>query len=419
MWLGRMDRGLCQGILCSLCLLIFAAGTAQARFLNAKQARRRPRARIACVASATAGTRYPNPSALGGHSYENPGLWERNGIVYTCRAGLVDITHVRKMTDWTAFLAYRLRETILASRMDFSFRMLEPSVCHVRIEYPEDWGLLPASVRHETAIEVSSELGSYLASTVGTWHEILTWFGYKAAGFYPEYVSSFSWEDCYSNAIGSRMGVTALRDPNHEFNRAVTTLLKRELARLEVQPEPAAWLAGKTVHGTWWTGNYCWYHMVKRNFNIGLDDGWITPWLVPGMSGCDGSQPEECPVPTLAFLQRHGLAITFEIEPREWERAKILALVYPQRLQRAHRGGPLFRPDLGVHPGPGGQTLRTQRGRSRSEDHESATAERPRFVRPGRPLARGRHVVRSARDGTEAPRADEFSRATPIKSMAS
>jgi hypothetical protein len=175
---------------------------------------------------------------------------------------------------------------------------------------------------------------------------MLTWFGYKGAGFYPEYVSSFSWEDCYSNALGSWIGARALRDPDHEFNQAVTFLLNGQLTRLGVQPEPAARVAGKAVHGTWSTGNYFWYHLVKRNFDIGLDDGSITPWLVPGMSGCDGSQPEDCPVPTLAFLQRQGFAITFEIEPREWERAKILAIVYPNgrqgRVEPARHFGPIL-----------------------------------------------------------------------------
>jgi len=341
-----MDRKFCKGLLCGLCLLAFAAGTAQAKFLGAKQAKRRPRARIACLPTATAGTRYPNPFALGGHSYENLGFCERNGIVYTCRGGFVDITHVRKFTDWTAFLAYRIRETILANRREFSFRMLEPSVYHLRIEYPENWDRLGAGARDESATEVSIELGSYLAFTVGTWHEMLTWFGYKGAGFYPEYVSSFSWEDCYSNAVGCRIAETALRDPDREFNQAVTQLLNGELARLGVLPRPAAWVAGKAVYRKWFTGNYFWYHLVKRNFDIGLDDGFITPWLTPGMSACGESQAVDCPVPTLAFLKPHGFAARFEIEPREWERKKILGIIYGNggkgRIEPIRHFGPIL-----------------------------------------------------------------------------
>ena len=324
-WMSEMNREFCAKVLCSLCLLVFAVDVSHARFLEAKQARKKPRARIACLPTATAGTRYPNPLALGGHSYENPGLGERNGIVYTCRGGFVDITHTRKFTDWTAYLALGLREAIQANRKDFSFKMREPSLFHVRIEYPAKWDQLSARVRDETATEVAIDLASYLAFTVSAWHEMLTWFGYKGAGFYPEYVSAFSWEDCYSNALGCRIAAAALRDPSREFSEAVTLLLDGELARLGVRPKPAAWTAGRAVYGSWFTGNYFWYHLVKRNFDIGLDDGAITPWLVPGMSGCDQLQPVDCPVPTLAFLRQHGFAITFEIEPREWERTKKLS----------------------------------------------------------------------------------------------
>jgi len=225
-------------------------------------------------------------------------------------------------------LAYKLREAILENRTDFSYRMQEPSVYHVRIEYPENWKNLPQSTRDDTAREVSIDVAQYLTYTACAWHEMLTWFGYKKAGVYPEYVSAFSWEDCYSNALGCRIGVIALRDPNREFSEAVTQVLNRELQRLGVQPEPAAWKAGEAVHGKWFTGNFVYYHMVKRNLDIGLDDGSITPWLAPGMSACGEPQPENYPVPGPAFLKQYGFSVRFEIESREWERAKILPIIY-------------------------------------------------------------------------------------------
>jgi hypothetical protein len=327
MWLDRMDREFRKSLLCGLCLLALAAQSSQARFLSDRQARRRPRGRIACVASATAGTRYPDPFALGSHAYNYGFIYslfnppERNGIVYTCRGGFIDITHVRKLADWTAYLAYSLRGAIQAGHGDFSFKMREPSRSYVRIEYPENWDQLAASTRDATAIEVSIELASYLAYMACVWHEMLTWFGYKAAGFYPEFNSAFSWEDCYSNALGCRIAEIALRDPNQEFDRAVTLLLNRELARLEAQPRPAAWVAGR-------------------------NDGFVTPWPVPGLSACNEAWPEDYPVPTLASVQQHGFAITYEIEPREWERKKMLAVIYGTggtgRIEPARHFGPLL-----------------------------------------------------------------------------
>ena len=373
MWLGRMNREFRKSLLCSLCLLAFASESSHARFLSEKQARKRPRGRIASVASATVGTRYPDPFALGSHAY-NSGLFyslfgppERNGIAYTCRGGFIDITHTRKLTDWTAYLAYRLRAAIRAKQRDFSFKMREPSRSYVRIEYPRNWDQLPASTRDATATEISIQLASYLAYTACIWHEMLTWFGYKAAGFYPEFNSAFSWEDCYSNALGCRIAETALRDPNQEFDRAVTLLLNRELERLAVQPRPAAWVAGRAVRGQWFTGNYLWFKIVKRNFDIGMDNGSITPWLVPGLYACDGPRPEDYPVPTLAFLRQQGFTVTYEIEPREWERKKMLAIIYGHggegRIEPARHFGPLlayikvqaatrYGPDVG-NPGVG------------------------------------------------------------------
>ncbi len=334
MRLSRMNRKFRKGLLCSVCLLAFMTHSSQARFLSEKQARKRPRARVACVASPTAGTCYPDPFALGSHAYTGGFIHslfdppERNGIVYTCRGGFIDIAHSRKLADWTAYLAYGIRAAIVANRRNFSFKMREPSRSYVRIEYPPDWDQLPACTRDATATEISIQLASYLTYTACIWHEMLTWFGYKAIGFYPEFNSAFSWEDCYSNALGCRIAEVALRDPNQEFGRAVTLLLNRELERLGVQPRPAAWVAGRAVHGQWFAGNYFWFQIVKRNFDIGGEDGLITPWLAPGLSACDEARPEDYPVPTLASVQRHGFAITYEIEPREWERKEMLAIIY-------------------------------------------------------------------------------------------
>jgi hypothetical protein len=314
----------------SLCLFSLACltSTGKARFPPARDVQFAPRGRIACVASSTLGVRYPDPYALGRHSYSF-GLFERNGIVYTCRGGHIDVTHVRKAADWTAYLANETRETIRAGRTEFSFRMREPSKYHVRIEYPVEWRYLQADMKEDIALEVSIGLGQYLAFTGCTWHEILTWFGFRGAGFYPEYESAFSWEDSYSNALGCQIGARALRDPDHTYTEAMTLLLNRELKELGVQPKPAAYDAAEAARNLWFTGNYFKCYMVKRNFDLGLDDGSIIPWLVPGYGTCNGAQPEPRPVPRLAFLDDYGFAVRIEIEPKEWERDKILRAVYP------------------------------------------------------------------------------------------
>ncbi len=313
-----------------LCFLLLGClpGTGQARFLTAREAPCAPRSRIACLPSSTPGVRYPDPCALGDHSYGFD-LFERNGIVYTARGGHIDTAHLRKAADWTAYLAYQTREAVRAGRTQFTFRMKEPSRYHVRIEYPAGWKYLPADTREKIALEVSIGLGQYLAFTCCTWHEILTWFGFKATGVYPEYQSAFSWEDSYSNVLGSLIGARALRDPDHEYDEAVTLALDRELRELGAQPRPAAYEAAEAVRNLWFTSSYFKCHMLRRNFDIGLDDGSVTPWLAPGYAASDGVQPKPCPVPRLAFLDDYGFAAHMEIESREWEGGQILRIACP------------------------------------------------------------------------------------------
>ncbi|HSW01560.1 MAG TPA: DUF4056 domain-containing protein [Sedimentisphaerales bacterium] len=311
--------------LCVLSLLV-ETDSAQGRFLNPRQAQSAPRGRIACLPSSTMVVRYPDSFALGNHSY-GFSISERNGIVYTCRGGHIDITHLRKLADWTAYLTSRLHEALLLDHQEFSFRMREASLYHAHIEYPTSWRDLPSEDRDALAREVAIDLAQYLAYTGSTWHEILTWFGYKGAGIWPEYQSAFSWEDNYSNLLGCRIGAAALRDPDRDFEKAVTGLLDAELRALGVQPKRTARQAAESVRNWWFTGWLWSCRIVRRHLDIGLDDGIVTPCLIPDLADCDGAIPQEYPAPTLSGVEQRGFSICFEIEPKEWERKKILRIV--------------------------------------------------------------------------------------------
>lgn len=338
-------RGDRAAIVLCLCVLGCLADVSEAKFLSARDAHSAPRGRIACLPSSTLGTRYPDPDALGPHTY-GFSLSERNGIVYTCSGGHIDVTHARKVADWTAYLAYKTREALTEDQDAFTFRMREPSVYHVSIKYPKGWKYLPRRTKEEIARDLSIGVGQYFAYTGSTWHEILTWFGFKSVGVYSEYLSAFSWEDNYSNVLGSHIGAAALRDPDHEYNDAVTLALDSELKRLGVQPRPAARQAGELVRGLWFTGDFVYCDMIKRHFDTGLDDGFVTPWLAPGLPGCDGAVPQACPVPSIAFIEEYGFSIRLEIEPKEWEKDQILQIIYPQGVEGQKRIEPA------VHFGP-------------------------------------------------------------------
>lgn len=319
-------------LFCSL-LIGWAAGLSQARFLSPKEAKHSPQARIACVPSPTMGVRYFDADDLGQHDYRS-GRNERNGIVYTCRGGHIDVTHLRKIADWTAQLAYQTREALVRGDRVFKFKMFEPSQHYVQIEYPPGWKYLTPKTRREIAGEVSVSLGAYLAYTCSVWHEILTWHGFKAIGFYPEYNSAFSWEDNFSNALGSYLGAQALRDRDHDYDGAMTRLIHEKFQQLGPQSKETAREAGLAVKGSWFVGAFVRVTMTKRHLDVGLDDGYVTPWLVPNVAKCGTPEPWPCPVPNLRLLDEYGFRIHHKIRPKEWEKGQILRAVYPDAKKR-------------------------------------------------------------------------------------
>jgi hypothetical protein len=310
-----------------LCLagIVGIADEAQGRFLSARDGALPPHGRVGCFASPSLGTRYLGPSELGAHGYRF-NLHEGNGIMYTARGGHIDIVHVRKAADWTAYLAFQTRQFLLKNTTSFSYRMAEPTKYHVKITYPKDWSTLPAEAKEETASRVAVGLAQYFTFAGTTWHEIITWFGFRSIGVYSEFPSAFSWEDSYSNLLGSYLAGRALIDPDRDYDEAMTMLLDREMEVLRAQPRRTAWEAGTAVRDVWFAGNFFFCDMIRRNFDIGTDDGFVTPWVVPDVAPCPEG-PISYPVPDLAFLDEYGFSVTFEIEPKEWERGKVLRLL--------------------------------------------------------------------------------------------
>ena len=67
----------------------------------------------------------------------------------------------------------------------------------------------------------------------------------------------------------------------------------------------------------------------KRNFDIGLDDGYVTPWILPLEDVPESleARPKAYPVPNLELLSKYGFSMKFEIEPREFfQKGKILRI---------------------------------------------------------------------------------------------
>ncbi|MBN1787989.1 MAG: DUF4056 domain-containing protein [Sedimentisphaerales bacterium] len=290
----------------------------------------KPRSRRGTLPSPTLWTNFPDPGNLGLHCYKF-GLSEKNGIVYTCKAGHIDIYHVRDAADWTAFLSAKIFKHLSNNDTKFSFRFKEGSICHIQLTYPQQWENLSAKDKKCIVYNISIKSGQYLAYNAKIWHEILTWYGYRSTGLYSEFPSAFSWEDIFSNLLGSYIGVEAFEDSAHEYDDAVTLAINNELASLDVQSSEIAINAAKKMKGVWFSdGLLGRANIKKRNFDIGIDDNIVTPLIVPDICQCaNDSQIQSYPVPTLDFLLKYGFSMKFEIEPKEWEKGKILRIVYP------------------------------------------------------------------------------------------
>lgn len=284
-----------------------------------------PRFRIGTFFGSPTGLEFADPQKLGKHQFSN-GLGEKNGIVYTCKAGFIDIGHLREAADRTAYLAAVTYRNLMFNRDEFSFRVIEPSRYWVKISYPKNWDSLPIEEKEKIAKEASICLGQHFAHTSLIWHEILTWYGFSSVGIFPENISSFSWEDSYSDLLGTQLAAQALFENKQRFDDAMTKLIDEKLEDLDVQPAKVTRQAVKKIKGKWFTGGfYFLVKMKKRNFDVGLDDGFITPCLVPGI--CPDTEPQLCQAPNLERFYRHGFKMQLEIDPRTMEKSKIYAAI--------------------------------------------------------------------------------------------
>lgn len=299
-----------------LCLALAAAG-----LLSGCHRSHQPRLRLGAFFGSPAGMSFPDPNHLGQHHYAKAS-GEKLGMVYTCRGGFIDVGHVREAADRTAYLSDIIYRNLMQGRRTFSFRVIEPSRYHVNLLYPRNWYQLSDEKREAVATEVSILLGQYVARTSLVWHEIVTWYGFSSTWVFSENISAFSCEDTYSDLLGTRLAVQSLRRGRQEYDAAMTALINEALRELGVQPASVAREAAKRIKGQWYSGGYYFFvDMKKRNFDVGLTDGRITPWLVDGI--CPGAEPQTLPVPDTAFMSNYGFGMEIEIDPRVMEKGKI------------------------------------------------------------------------------------------------
>lgn len=284
-----------------------------------------PRPRLGSYATSTPGTTFIDLTNLGGHQYSG-GLFEKNGILYTCDGGHIDIAHLRIGADYVRYHYLRTRKLLMKTDRRFGFKLnVDPSQYYVTLTYPKNWSRLSDDAQEQIADDVALELAQHLTFMMVTWHEIMTFVGYKSMGIVSEFPSAFSWEDNYSNLMGIRLGAAALRDKECDFDAALTRLLNEELEGLGIRSAAEAKAASEAMRGVWFDGNII-VTMKVRHMDLGLDDGMMMPLLATGV--CEGT-PRSIPTPTLEAFNRHGFRMTLQVEPREFEKGEILRLFCP------------------------------------------------------------------------------------------
>jgi len=268
--------------------------------------RGRPKLRKGAVACQSIPNKFIGVEEIGPHRYQYS-FKEKVGIVYTDKAGHIDIGHLRKSADWTAYLSGLCRQHLSDGRRQWQYELTEPTRYSVRLTYPPLW----EQVENKEVVieEVAMYLGAHLAYTGMIWHEMLTWFGYSSTRFMNEFGSSFSWEDNFSNLLGVRLSSQALKDKEYNYNDAMTFAIDRELDRLGGQSMKVARQMAKEVKGRWYTLRFPFFlKMIKRNLDIGEDGDVVSV-------KCHGNDKgESMPVPHRAW-EGYGFKLHLELAP--------------------------------------------------------------------------------------------------------
>jgi hypothetical protein len=287
-----------------------------------------------------------DPDDLGDHAYRGGTDERERGIVYACRGGFLDISHIRKTGDLVPYCQVRI-ETALRHKVPvIHLRSREPSIYHVHFNYPAWWDRLSDDQRDRAAHDLSIRLAGHLAFYMVTWHEVITWHGYKSWGFISESRSAFAYDDGPSHMLGVVAAVDALRDNTRPYDPAMTHALNNWLDRLGVVSTERLHEAIRAVENKWWAGST----PLRRSIDSAFGDGAVTPWLVPGLAACPDARPHALRLPRLDAVDGRPLENDFwrvMIEPNVAEARAIRRVLETDRPEvDYHRDVPVLLDDI-------------------------------------------------------------------------
>ena len=225
--------------------------------------------RVCCMLAPVKGTfwglrsSFVDPQQLGNHGDTWWGGKEALGIIYTGKAGFLDLAHIRDTCDQTRYV-YKQIEAVKGMPV-----IIQTFHGTATINKP-----IPPSYWLQVAREISYD-DSFA-------YEIATYDDYVPGG----HNSSFSPEDLVSNYLGTLLAERAIK-AGGDFNTAVTNELTKMLASLNPQTPLESERAFNLINGCWVDfkgssslGNNT--YLKRRNFDP-------MPW--PAGHPSDGSVP--------------------------------------------------------------------------------------------------------------------------------
>lgn len=231
---------------------------------------------------------------IGPHSFARKEKKDAVGVIYTCSAGFVDISHLRDNADWSAHIASNLSSWLgsgqeIRARREGGFKTR--SVYFPKLSSEELAGLTDED-RDRIAVAITFDMALL--------HEITTAFplavSAPAAFLVYERISSFSVEDAFSNLQGAWLGVKAVRSPapyDTALDAELAALLEEYGAKSRIRTREAFEL----VKYDWWTPAFYGRakNVLRRDFTYA---GEVKPHLVPNAPYCwSGNEPVRLEIP--------------------------------------------------------------------------------------------------------------------------
>ena len=225
---------------------------------------------------------------LGSHRY---GDQARNGeprevsrgTIYTCKAGFIDIAHLRETIDWTRYIHEMIEQSLDEGSSSLQFEGLDRAEYELSFDYPPDWAAITAEQRHHAALRLAQRTSLLIM----TWHEIVTGAGYKTTGVVSERRSAFTYDDMSAHLIGVEVAAQALRD-TQPYDQAVTQALDARVEQLGIVDRRCLKEVTASVKGSWFEG----IHALRFQRETGRATGQLMPHVVEEHPCCSDTRPE-------------------------------------------------------------------------------------------------------------------------------